>query len=99
MGMDMQGHGHVDGRIGVWTQMHCMWMRMSGKEKEKQQQLAFVNVDGEHVGLQMCCMWTWMCCVWMRMSRKERKKEKKTYFGADGWLASGKTLYAIDAID
>ena len=38
-GMDTQGHGHADGRVGVWTQMHCVWMRISRKEKEKKKNL------------------------------------------------------------
>ena len=37
-----QGHRNADGHIGVWTQMRCMWMQMSRKEKEK---TYFVNVD------------------------------------------------------
>ena len=36
MGMWTQRRGHVDGRIGVWTQMYCVRMRMSIKEKEKE---------------------------------------------------------------
>ena len=37
--MDTQGHGHADGRVGVWTQMRCVWMRMSRKEKEEKKNL------------------------------------------------------------
>ena len=61
-GMSTQGHGHVGGRVGMWTRMCCVWMQMSRREKKTY----FVNADGGRVGLQMCC-------VWMQMSRKERK--------------------------
>ena len=55
-GMDTQGHGHADGRVSVWTQMRCVWMRMSRKEKERKKN--FVNANGRHVGLRKCCVWT-----------------------------------------
>ena len=66
-GMDTQGHGHADGCVSVWTQMCCVWIQMSRKEKEKKY---FVNADGGHVGLRKCCVWMWM-------SKKERKKKKR----------------------
>ena len=81
--MDMQGHGHADGRVGVWTRMRCVWMRMSRKEKEKRKKgltLLMRMVDVLACGRVACGrvgVWTWMCCVRMRMSRKERKKERK----------------------
>ena len=40
--MDTQGHGHADGRVGVWTRMCCMWMRMGRKEKEKKKELTLL---------------------------------------------------------
>ena len=56
--MDTQGHGHADGRVGVWTRMRCVWMRMSRKEKRKRKKITYFNADGGHVGLRKCCMWT-----------------------------------------
>ena len=53
-GMDMQGHGHVDGRVSVWTQMHCVWMQMSRKEKERKKTLLMRMVDMLACGSVAC---------------------------------------------
>ena len=58
-----QRHGHVDDRIGVWTQMCCMQMRMSIKEKEEEKKkltLLVWMVDAWPCGRVACGRgWWW----------------------------------------
>ena len=55
-----QRHGHADDRVGVWTRMCCVRMRMSIKEKEEGKKAYFVGADGGRVALRTCCVWTRM---------------------------------------
>ena len=51
--VDMLACGSVAcGRVGVWTWMCCVRMRMSRKEKEK----PYLNADGWIA--DQCCVWT-----------------------------------------
>ena len=83
--MCTQRHGHADHRVGMWTQMCCMRMWMSIKEKEEEKTY-FVDADGGCVGLQMCCVLTcWHadadaggCWWWTCMSVEKKRKKKLT---------------------
>ena len=61
-----QRHGHVDDRVGVWTRMCCVQMRMSIKEKEEEKKkltLLVRMVDAWPCGRVACGRGWWMRMV------------------------------------